>query len=359
MKIIHVVIGKANPARMNGVNIVAHQMVSEMRAQGCDAEIWGLSHDTETEGQRPYPLHLFRMNPNSFILPSELKRALSSLGPDNIIHFHGVMIPAFFSIGRILKKQGICYVVTSHSALLHRSLQRGWLKKKLYIALFDRIFLRNAHKLHAITDAEAMALPRYNPHVAQISNGFKGMDTAITNPADEFILGYLGRMDARHKDLYALLDGFLDYARQYDDGVLWMIGDGPDKEKLMAHAKYHPRVIFHGPRFGDDKLALLSQISAFIHSSNWDAMPISVLEAAWQGKPLIISARTGYAPAVRKWYGGMIMPDDNIAHTIEKCREFHYSGALKTMGEQAAKMVRTDFDWSKIVPQIIAGLYST
>jgi hypothetical protein len=42
-KIIHLVLGKANPDRMNGVNKVAHNQAIALFELGCDVEIWGIT----------------------------------------------------------------------------------------------------------------------------------------------------------------------------------------------------------------------------------------------------------------------------------------------------------------------------
>ena len=43
MKIIHLVLGKANPNRMNGVNKVAHYHAEYLHKLGHEVEIWGLT----------------------------------------------------------------------------------------------------------------------------------------------------------------------------------------------------------------------------------------------------------------------------------------------------------------------------
>ena len=45
MGLIHLVLGKANPARMNGVNKVVFQLASRQAASGRDVQIWGITKD--------------------------------------------------------------------------------------------------------------------------------------------------------------------------------------------------------------------------------------------------------------------------------------------------------------------------
>jgi len=43
MNIIHLVLGKANPNRMNGVNKVANQLATTMTNLNKEVELWGIA----------------------------------------------------------------------------------------------------------------------------------------------------------------------------------------------------------------------------------------------------------------------------------------------------------------------------
>jgi hypothetical protein len=43
MEIIHIVLGKANPDRMNGVNKVVYQLATKQVEFGENVAVWGLS----------------------------------------------------------------------------------------------------------------------------------------------------------------------------------------------------------------------------------------------------------------------------------------------------------------------------
>ena len=47
MKIIHAVLGKANPDRMNGVNKVAHQLAKTQQGMGHEVTVWGIASSLE------------------------------------------------------------------------------------------------------------------------------------------------------------------------------------------------------------------------------------------------------------------------------------------------------------------------
>ena len=43
MEIIHLILGKANPNRMNGVNKVVHELATTQVEKGISAEVWGIT----------------------------------------------------------------------------------------------------------------------------------------------------------------------------------------------------------------------------------------------------------------------------------------------------------------------------
>ena len=54
MEIIHIILGKANPERMNGVNKVVHEMASNQTQRGYEVMVWGITtnpvHDYPERG---------------------------------------------------------------------------------------------------------------------------------------------------------------------------------------------------------------------------------------------------------------------------------------------------------------------
>ena len=45
MEIIHLVMGKANPQRMNGVNKVVYQLATKQAEAGIKVQVWGFTKD--------------------------------------------------------------------------------------------------------------------------------------------------------------------------------------------------------------------------------------------------------------------------------------------------------------------------
>ena len=60
MEIVHLILGKANPNRMNGVNKVVYQLASRQSLSKRDVSIWGITKDlNHNYGERPFQTLLF------------------------------------------------------------------------------------------------------------------------------------------------------------------------------------------------------------------------------------------------------------------------------------------------------------
>ncbi|MBK7805817.1 MAG: hypothetical protein IPJ51_05910 [Saprospiraceae bacterium] len=69
MEIIHIVLGKANPERMNGVNKVVFQLATKQAESGRNVSVWGITKDPVKKFSRASFLNLtFSIGQTSFCL---------------------------------------------------------------------------------------------------------------------------------------------------------------------------------------------------------------------------------------------------------------------------------------------------
>src|ERR1700761_692708 len=77
MEVIHLILGKANPMRMNGVNKVVHEMATNQVLRGYPVEVWGITASTTHDyPKRNFTTRLFLRGMNPFHMDDELKQAL-------------------------------------------------------------------------------------------------------------------------------------------------------------------------------------------------------------------------------------------------------------------------------------------
>ncbi|MEL6674278.1 MAG: glycosyltransferase [Bacteroidota bacterium] len=366
-QVIHLVLGLPDPRAMAGVNVVVHHMAFEAHALGLDVSVWSLN-DVPKNGYDPgYPLEVFIRNQNRFQVPDRMKAAIQALPEDTLFHIHAMMTPELRAFTRLLKKRGLSWVVTPHASISFRSLNRKWWVKYPYLFFFDRPALSGAKWLHALGEIEARELRLWNRRVKVIPNGIAVNDIRPLqrHEEDPLIFGFLGRIALAHKGLDLLWAGFRKYRQQGGKGLLWIIGGGGEFEAFSQEVKDSPEgeaVVFHGPKYGEEKFALLQKCQVFVHTSRWEGMPMSVLEAAAMGKALLVSPQTNMGQLVQSYAAGEVLPEnhpDQIALALESLEKAWEQGRLETQGINARKMITDSLNWPEVVKKLAQDIYLT
>lgn len=373
MKIVHVIKGKANPNTMNGVNRVVHHLATEQLRQGFDVEVWGITA-TPKEVRHPhrYPLRLFRATKTRFALSEDLRERLCALPADRTVaHLHSVFLPELYAVSRVLKKRGIPWVLSPHGGYAAQSIKKNALAKFVYMTFFEKRLISRAARLHAIGASEVADLKHIAPkvEVVLIPNGqaleeVQFEPTACAAPAGRPVFGFCGRLAKDHKGLDLLIEGFSRYKGLGGKGELWLIGDGPDK-RVLHHLAFQKglkgTIRFLGGMFGNEKLAHLSRIDVFVHTSRWDGIPMSVLEAAALGKPLLVSHATNMAGYVLKYGNGIALARNTQKTICAAMREFCRildTNQISEMGSHSIKLIAAELNWPCIAGVMVEKLYA-
>ncbi len=369
MRIVHLVLGKANPDRANGVNGVAHALATFQARAGAEVSIWGITTTPRTATPaREYGLELFSAASSSWRLDRELERALASAS-DCIFHLHGGYHPEFHVAARALARRSIPWVFTPHGACRAAIVRESWIKKRLYLAWIDGFLLRHARAVHVFSPREARELEVYAPRARTVvlQNGVDLTQIRIASvPVDRAVrpvFGFCGRLHMQSKGLDLLLEGFARYVERGAPGELWLLGEGPDQAALLGLGEklgLNGRVRFLGPQFGAEKRQLLSAMDVFLHPSRNEGMPLAVLEAAALGVPCVVSRDTNLGEAIEGSGAGIVLErndPEEIASALERCAALHASGSLSGLGERGRTMVVEEFDWARIAVRSFAELY--
>ncbi len=359
MKIIHIVLGKANPNRMNGVNKAVHQLTQAQFGIGHQVEIWGITKDPNSPSiVRDCPIRLFSDPQFLFAFDSRITSQLKKERGPLMVHFHGGFVPAFAGIARTLRKLKIPYCLTGHGAYNKIAMEKSRNKKRIYFSLVEKKLLKNAHAVHCIGRSEVEALNSILPsaRAALIPNGHNIPRTtprpSRSNPGP-LSFGFCGRLRAHTKGLDILFKAFADFQKD-NSSTLVIIGDGPDRkdlESLAVQLGIGGKVQFMGPRYGKEKDALLSRIDVFLHPSRNEGMPGAVLEAAGLSIPVIVSKATNLAEAVTSSGAGLTLPQNdpqNLVSAFEKVKEARSNGDIKQWAINAHTMVAKQFSWNRI-----------
>ena len=365
-QIVHLILGKANANRLNGVNRVVHHLAEAQAAAGTRVAVFGLTQDPDAPTPpRSYRLRLFpRQRRLRLRLACGLRAELEGLDPNAVVHLHGGFLPEMHAAARLLQRLGRRYVFTPHGAYDPVALQRNALAKSLYLRLFDIPLMRHAQTIQAFTVAGQAAIRAqcWRTPIVVLPNGQATRDLVPQRAATTPCFGYVGRLDARTKGLDLLLDAFAEYRRAGGDGELVLVGEGPDRASLQRRALtagLGSSVRFAGARFGDQLQEAFLGFTVYVQCSRNEGLPGAPLEAASHGLPLLVSEATHLGPEVRRFGAGIVLEELTVAALSEALTAAGSLDrvALQELGQGARTMVEQYFDWNRIARRANRDLY--
>jgi len=149
-------------------------------------------------------------------------------------------------------------------------------------ALFDRVVAVSAEQGRWMTErglVDPAALAVIPPAVR--TDAFASLPDA---PARPRVIGAIGRFDAQ-KGFDILIRAF----RRIGDPTLELrlVGDGPERARLVALAGGDRRIRF--PGFAEDPAAALGSVDAVVVPSRWEPYGLVALEARAAGRPVMVA----------------------------------------------------------------------
>lgn len=361
MEIIHLILGKANPQRMNGVNKVVYQLATQQALAGKAVSVWGITRNLAHDyGDRNFNTLLFPAMRNPFVVHESLRESIIEQKGRAIFHLHGGWLPVYATIAKLLAKHQIPFVFTPHGAYNTVAMQRNKWQKKLYFYFFEKQLLQKAHKIHCIGESEVVGLQKIFPNEKSflLPYGFETAKNTLPAPksiSQSFIIGFVGRLDIYTKGLDILVDAFAQFRQKVPQAKLWIVGDSHEKEaleKLIDKANIQESVILWGAKFGEEKERLIKQMSVFVHPSRNEGLPASVLEACSFGIPCIVSKETNVGNYIENYQSGKVLAEnkmENLATVFQEMEKMSQTPQFQSLRENAFRMVREAFDWQNIV----------
>ncbi|MEM6725183.1 MAG: glycosyltransferase family 4 protein [Bacteroidota bacterium] len=365
MEIIHLVLGKANPERMNGVNKVAHNLCTTQSDLGMKVDLWGITPNREKNyPDRNYETTLFDSKKSKFSVDQELKSAIDNLKPGTVVHMHGAFIPEFYHISGLLKKAKVPYVFTPHGSYAPGAMEKNPVVKNVYFKLAEQRILKNAKAIQLLGKSEFENLGRMLrlQNRVMIPNGqdmneIPSLEKTYSNTDPVF--GFCGRIDIRHKGLDLFFKGFREFLNKGGHGHIELIGNGTDMERLQklgTQLELEKHVTYHGAMFGAGKFDVINAFDLFVHTSRMEGFPTAVLEAAALQVPCITSEPTNASDYIRDYNAGFTIDVNEpkfIANAFLAAEKAFRNGELPAKGANGLKMVLQEFSWEKVAKDLI------
>lgn len=170
-----------------------------------------------------------------------------------------------------------------------------------------------------------------------------------------FKILHIGRF-SEQKNHLRLAEAFNDFNSKYPDSELWLIGDGekkPEIEKYVKDNNLTSKVKFLGLQ--SDVYTFLHDADIFTLPSNYEGIPMTLIEAMGTGLPIVATAVGGVPDMLNKNNSQIVSPDKKA---IENAFENYYLD--KSLRElHGVKALKSSFEFSSTAMAIkYLGIYS-
>lgn len=226
-------------------------------------------------------------------------------------------------------------------------------------AVWTRPVLQKAGAVLYLTEREKIALQevsRKEINLIPLANGVhipaqkRAKDTV--QPSREVL--FLARLHPR-KRAVNFVKAAIRLLPEFQDTRFTLVGpdegDGGEVARLIRG--HGPRINWEGPLSMDETIARMAKADIYVLPSVDEPFPMSVLEAASLGLPLIITNSCGLAATVAKFEAGMVIPDSEEA-LANAMRELLASPqTASVLGRNALTMVAGRFEMIEVARKLL------
>ena len=287
----------------------------------------------------------------------------------DVVHCHGIW--HFGSVAPFLLNSKVAKAVTIHGLLDEWALAQGYWKKKIFSALFQKRFLKQAQLIQINNHDEQADLRHYlgfqHPNVAISPNGMALQElanlppkntfrAAFNLPAEPKLVLFMGRLNIK-KGLDLLLPAFQNYTQKHNDALLVVAGpdDGyqAQTEQFIRENNLQDRIKIVGLLTGDQKKAALADASIFALPSYSEGFSIAALEAMTAGVAALVSKRIGFDGTVAQYEAAHEVPLTvaGVEEGLEKLLQ--NADYCQTLAQNARRMVEELYDIEKVAGRLL------
>jgi glycosyltransferase involved in cell wall biosynthesis len=286
-----------------------------------------------------------------------LARCIRSFEPD-IVNPH--LFRSTLVAAPLAKWLGVrCVVETYHG---REAWRRGPIRGSF---LVDRVVSRFVDRVIAVSEAARdflVTVKRIPAHkitvvpngrdlsVFQPGCGGSDVRRELGIPADAPVLGIVGRLEEQKGHRYGI-DAFAQVSKEFPEARLLIVGEGSLRGALEQQARelgVSDRVIFTG--FRTDVPRLYDAMNVVVLPSLYEGMPLTAIEAAAMGKPIVATGVDGTCEVIDHGETGWLVPseDDSAIASAVRVQLLDPVSAMQR-GERARERALRRFDLTRQV----------
>jgi glycosyltransferase involved in cell wall biosynthesis len=353
---------KGIPAKWGGMEKYVEEVGKRLVRRGHEVTVFGSKwYCTESNGSGYLGMKVISIPTLHIQATDALSNAFVSslhiiLKHYDIVHFHGY---ASYYFVPLLKAFGKKCLITAHGV------ESGWdnpkygrvgrtIVKRAYMTGLkkaDAVTTVAGHlsaKIYQMTRIAAEAMPsgldevsNKTPRIIREKFGLRGLDYVL----------FLGRIDPIKR-----VDWLLDLTDMVGSDIKIVIAGGSQDSStnayyqgLIQRAAGNSQIVFSGPVIGDLKAELLSNCLCMLAPSQYEGLPITLLEAAAYGRCCLASDIPAHKEIIEDGVTGFLFPSNSKKQFFEDFSRIITLPAesLLAAGSEARRMAMSKFNWDK------------
>ncbi|MFQ6104124.1 MAG: glycosyltransferase [Candidatus Glassbacteria bacterium] len=163
------------------------------------------------------------------------------------------------------------------------------------------------------------------------------------NCDNEIKLLYVGRV-VKEKNLDILARSYKKLAKDRDDILLVVVGEGPYREELETILEGES-VLFTGALEGDDLTSAYASSDIFVFPSTTDTYGNAVLEAQASGLPAVVTDAGGAQEVIKPDVSGIVTPSMNADAFAQAIQEILKSPSLRNRMSAESRRLAEERHW--------------
>ncbi|MBE0670932.1 MAG: glycosyltransferase [Anaerolineales bacterium] len=301
-----------------------------------------------------------------FFAPRMILQLVRLLPEIDLLQVNGIWIFTTLISSRAALFFGKPYVLNTHGSIYPWALKHKALKKRVWLALFERYTLRRASGIQCSSEVErrlvedsfpglpAFVIPNAISSVPLRADGKKFRSSVGLQETIPLVL-FLGRIHVV-KGLDLLLDAAAEVIREVPEAVFAIVGNADGnydvqiREKI-TQAGLERQILLPGPVRGNEKWDALMAADVFALPSQQENFGISAAEAMACGIPIVTSSAVGIAEDIAEAAAGLVVERTAMDFSRGIIELLRNADLRKRMGDAGKKLAAEKYN-----PDIVARL---